>query len=79
MNISTIIALNISVNTTLKYNYSQALNEKIKLMGGATKVFWEKLLGHGMLSSMVHWATKYYLKNLEDPPAPLLIPCTVPM
>ena len=56
--------LNITVNTTLKYCYKQALNKKLKLMGGAMKYFLKKLLGHEIFRSMVSWATKYFLKNL---------------
>ena len=56
--------LNISVNNTLKYYDSQALNEKLKLMEGTMIFFSKKLQGHEILSSTVHWATKYFLKNL---------------
>ena len=45
--------LNIAVSTTLKYNHKQALNKKLKLMGGAMKYFPENLLGHEIFSSMV--------------------------
>ena len=37
VNINSFSALNISVNTTLKYYGSQSLNENLKLMGGAMK------------------------------------------
>ena len=56
--------LNISVSTTLKYYHKEALNKKLKLMGGAMKYFSKKLLGHETFRSMVSWATKYFLKNL---------------
>ena len=46
VNINSFIAPNISVNITLKYYYSQALNEKLKLMRGTTIFFSKKLLGH---------------------------------
>ena len=59
------------MNTTLKYYYSQDLNEKLKLMGGAMKFFSKKLLGHEIFSYMVCWATKFYLKNLKKSPHPL--------
>ena len=36
-NISSSSTLNINVNTTLKYYRKQALNKKLKLMGGAIK------------------------------------------
>ena len=32
------------------------------------KYFLKKLLGHELFTSMVSWATKYFLKNLENPP-----------
>ena len=50
MNINSFIAPNITVNTTLKYYYSQALYEKLKLMKGATKFFSKKLLGINYLA-----------------------------
>ena len=56
--------LNISVSTTLKYYHKEALNKKLKLMGGAMKYFSKKLLGHEIFRSMVSWATKIFLKNL---------------
>ena len=52
--------LNITVNTTLKYCYRQALNKKLKLIGGTMKYFPRKLLGHKILRSMVSWATKFF-------------------
>ena len=44
-------------STNLKYCYKQALNKKLKLMGGDTKYFLKKLLGHDIFRSMVTWAT----------------------
>ena len=70
VNINAIITLNIPVNTTLKYYYSQALNEKLKLMEGTINFFSKKLLDHEIFSSMIHWATKFYLEKLENPPVP---------
>ena len=70
VNINTIIALNISVNTTLKHYYSEDLNEKLKLMGWTLNFFSKKLLSNKIFSSMVRWATKCYLKKLENPAAP---------
>ena len=65
VNINSFIALNISLNTNLKYYYSQVLiDETLKLMRGVMNLFSKKLLGHEIFSSMVHWATKCYLKNL---------------
>ena len=64
VNINSFIALNISANTNLKYYYSQALNESLKLMRGAMNFFSKKLLGYEIFGSMVPWATKFYLKNL---------------
>ena len=48
--------------TTLKYCYKQALNKKLKLMGGAMKYFPKKLLGHEIFRSMVPWATNFFKK-----------------
>ena len=39
VSINSFSALNIIVNTTLKYYYKQALNKKLKLMGGAMHFF----------------------------------------
>ena len=56
--------LNITVSTTLKYYHKQALNKKLKLMREAMKYFPKKLLAHKISSSMVSWATNFFLKNL---------------
>ena len=42
-------------------------------MGGAMKYFMKKLLDHEKFRSMVSWALKIFLKNLENPPAPPLL------
>ena len=34
------------------------------------KYFLKKLMGHEIFRSVVSWATKYFLKNLENLPAP---------
>ena len=52
--------LNISVSTTLKYYHKEALNKKLKLMGGAMKYFSRKLQGHEIFSSMFSWDTKFF-------------------
>ena len=39
-------------------------------MGGAIKYFLKKLLGHERFRAVVFWATKTFLKNLQNPPAP---------
>ena len=39
-------------------------------MGEAMKYFLKKLGGHEIFRSMVSWATKYFLKKMENPPAP---------
>ena len=39
-------------------------------MGGAMKYFPKKLLGHEIFRSMVSWATKDFLKDLQNPLAP---------
>ena len=36
------------------------------------KYFLKKLLGREIFRSMVLWATKFFLKNLSNPPAPPL-------
>ena len=55
VNINSFIALNISLNTNLKYYYSQVLiDETLKLMRGVMNLFSKKLLGHEIFSSMVH-------------------------
>ena len=55
VNINSASDPNITVNTTLKYCRKQFLNNKIKLVGGAKKIFSEKLLGHEIFNSMVPW------------------------
>ena len=47
-NINFFISLNSNVNTILRYYRKQALNKKLKCMGGAMKYFTKKL-----------WAMKY--------------------
>ena len=54
--------LNITVSTTLKYCYKQALNKKLKLMRGAMKYFPKKLLGYEIFSSMVSRAMNFFWK-----------------
>ena len=54
----------------LKILRQSSLNEKLKLIGGAVKVYSKKLLGHGILRCLVPWATNYFLKNMGNPPAP---------
>ena len=39
-------------------------------MGGDMKYFLKKLLGLEIFRSLVSWATKIFLKNLQNPPAP---------
>ena len=39
-------------------------------MGGAMKYFLKKSLGHEIFRSMISWAMKFFLKNLQNPPAP---------
>ena len=69
VNINSYIALNISVNTTLKYpeiiqSSRQDLNKTLKLMRVVTNAFLKKLLGHDIFRSMVPCVTKFHLKNL---------------
>ena len=62
MNISSFSPMDSNVNTALKYCRKQTLNKKPKLMGAAMNFFTKKLLGHEIFSSMIPWATKYFLK-----------------
>ena len=62
VNINSICDLNITVNTTLKYQHKQALNKKLKLMRRTMKHFSTKLLGHEIFNSMVPWATNFFVK-----------------
>ena len=66
--------LNISVSTTLKYYHKEALNKKLKLMGGAMKYFSKKLQGHEIFSSMFSWDTKFFWKICKTlrPPSYIL-------
>ena len=52
------------MSTYLKYYNSQAVNEKLKSMGGAINFFSKKLLGNEIFSSMVPWDTKFSFENL---------------
>ena len=56
--------VNITVSTTLKYYYKQALNKNLNLMGRSMKYLLEKPLDHEIFSSMVPWATNLFLQNL---------------
>ena len=38
-------------------------------MGGVIKYFLKNLLGQEIFRSIVSWATKGFLKNLQNPPA----------
>ena len=62
--------LNITVSTTLKYSYKQALNKKLNLMGGTIKYFPKNLLGHEIFSSMVSWATTFFFEIFVKPSSP---------
>ena len=79
VNISSFSPLNINVTTTLKYYCKQALNKKLNLMGGAMNFFMnitffmKKLQDYEIFSSKIPWVKKYFLKNLENPSAPILI------
>ena len=53
--------VNITVSTTLKYYYKQALNKNLNLMGRSMKYILEKLLDHEIFSSMVPWTTNLFL------------------
>ena len=79
VNISLFSPLNINVTTTLKYYCKQALNKKLNLMGGTMKFFMnitffmKKLQDYEIFSSKIPWVKKYFLKNLQNPSAPILI------
>ena len=64
MNISSFSPLNTNVNTALKNYLKQDLNIKVKLIRGNMKFFTKNLLGQEIFSSMIPWATNYFLKNL---------------
>ena len=68
VNINSFGVLNIFVNTNLKYYDNQGFNDKLR----AIEFFSKKLLGNQIFNSMVSWATKYFLKNLGNPPPPPL-------
>ena len=53
--------VNITVSTTLKYYYKQALSKNLNSMGRSMKYILEKLLDHEIFSSMVPWATNLFL------------------
>ena len=67
--------LNISVSTTLKYYHNEALNKKLKLMGGAMKYFSKNIQGREIFSSMFSWDTKFFWKICKTlrPPSYILI------
>ena len=64
VNIRSFSLLNTNVNTALKYYRKQALSKKQKSMGGTINLFTKKLMGYKIFSSMIPWATRYFLKNL---------------
>ena len=59
----------LSISATLKY-YNTRVKWEAKINGIDHESFFEKLLDHEIFSSMVPWATKYFLKKLKNPPAP---------
>ena len=61
VNISCFSPLNTSLNTILEYYCKQAINKKLKLMGGAKTFFMKNLLDHEIFRSLIPWATKYFL------------------
>lgn len=50
VSINSFSALNITINTTMKYYQNQALNKKLKLIGVTMKFIWKKLLCHEILA-----------------------------
>ena len=66
------IIVNVNFFSDLKFKYyceyypEILLQVSLKLMGGTTKYFLKKLLGHEIFRSMVSWATNFFffLKNL---------------
>ena len=61
--------LNITVSTTL-YCYKNALNKKLKFMGGSMKYFPKKLMGHEIFRSMVSCTTKIFFQKFVKPSVP---------
>ena len=64
MSINSLSASNVTANTTLKYYHNQTLRKKLKLIEGAIKLFWKKLLDHETFGSMVPWVKNCFKKNL---------------
>ena len=60
VNVNFFSDLNITVSTTLKYYYKQALNNKLIIMGGGMKYFPKRLQGHKIFNPIVHWAKKFF-------------------
>ena len=65
--ISSFSPLNTNASTTLKYYHKQALNKKLKLMGGAMKFFTKKLWFPGLRN--IFWKI---CKTLRSPPSYIL-------
>ena len=73
VSINSFSTLSIIVNTTLKYYYKQALNKKLKLMGGTMNFFLEKVTGSWYMvtfSYMVPWAMNIF-EIFVEPSGPL--------
>ena len=60
VNVNFFSDLNITVSTTLKYYYKQALNNKLIIMGGVMKYFPKRLHGHKIFNPIVHWAKNFF-------------------
>ena len=73
MSINSFSALNITVNTVMKYYHNRALNKKLKLMGVTMNFLGERLQG---LNNLALWSTVlrffFYFEKFVKPSAPLL-------
>ena len=73
--INSLRASNMAVNT----NHKQLLSSKLQLIGEGMKFLPKKLLCHKIFSSLVPWATKYFLKISKTLRLHLLhTECTLP-
>ena len=73
------VIVNVNFFSDLKLKYyceyypmllQNALNEKLKFMGGSMKYFPKKVMDHEIFRFMVSYTTKVFLKNLLTPPSP---------
>ena len=62
--INSLSSLHISGNTTLKYYHKKTLNKNLKLTGGTMTNFLKKLLSHKKITTMVYWATNFFIEKI---------------